>query len=408
MNDTIAIVGAGHAAGQAVISLRQYGHEGRIVLIGEEPWLPYQRPPLSKQFLSGELDQERLYVKPAQFYRDKDVELHLGTRVESLDLAGRQLRTTSGEHLAWDRLLLTLGSRVRRLGLPGADLEGIHYLRSIDDVRAIQPGFKPGTRLVVVGGGYIGLEVAAIARKAGLEVDVVEMADRLMARVVCPEVSAHYRQLHESAGVRLHLETGVEGFDGDGRVARVLTSAGALPADLVIVGVGILPETELAADAGLDCDDGVCVDEYAVTSHPDVLAAGDCTRHPNALLGRRLRLESVHNALEQARTAAATLCGERRAYAQIPWFWSDQYDTKLQIAGLSEGYERVILRGDPASGSFAACYVHEDDRLLAVDAINTPRDFMQAKKLLADRPRIDPGRLADPAIALPETCRTSD
>lgn len=405
MSDTIAIVGGGHAAGQAVVSLRQYGYQGAIVLIGEEPYLPYQRPPLSKKFLSGELEQERLYVKPAQFYTDKQVELRLGTRVESLDLAARRLQTADGETLAWDRLLLTLGSRVRTLDLPGAGLEGVHYLRSIDDVRAIQPHFRPGARLVVVGGGYIGLEVAAIARQVGLEVDVVEMADRLMARVVCPEVSAHYRALHESAGVRLHLGTGVEGFGGDTRVAKVITSAGDLPADLVIVGVGILPETGLAAAAGLDCDDGICVDEYAVTSHPAVLAAGDCTHHPNALLGRRLRLESVHNALEQARTAAATLCGEQRAYAQIPWFWSDQYETKLQIAGLSAGYERVILRGDPASGSFTACYLHEDDRLLAVDAVNAPRDFMQAKKLLADRPRVDLDTLADPRVALPDTCR---
>jgi len=334
--------------------------------------------------------------------------LRLGTRVESLDLHARRLQTADGETLEWERLLLTLGSRVRMLDLPGATLEGVHYLRSIDDVRGIQPQFRAGARLVVVGGGYIGLEVAAIARQVGLEVDVVEMADRLMARVVCPEVSAHYRDLHEAAGVRLHLGTGVQGFGGDRRVDKVVTSAGDLSADLVIVGVGILPETALAAAAGLDCDDGICVDEYAVTSHPDVLAAGDCTRHPNALLGRRLRLESVHNALEQARTAAATLCGERRAYVQVPWFWSDQYDTKLQIAGLSEGYERVIVRGDPASGGFTVCYLHDEDRLLAVDAVNAPRDFMQAKKLLADRPRVDVARLADPQVPLPDACRVGD
>jgi 3-phenylpropionate/trans-cinnamate dioxygenase ferredoxin reductase component len=254
----------------------------------------------------------------------------------------------------------------------------------------------------VVGGGYIGLEVAALAREHGLAVTVVEMAERLMARVVCPEVSTFYRELHARAGVELLLGTPVLGFAGRQQVETVHTGAGDLAADLVIVGIGIVPVTELAQAAGLACEDGICVDEYARTSHPEVFAAGDCTRHPNALLGRRLRLESVHNALEQARTAAATLCGEDRPYNQVPWFWSDQYETKLQIAGLAEHHDQVVLRGDPASGSFSACYLR-GDALVALDAVNGPRDFMQAKKLLAQGARVDPARLADPAIALPDT-----
>lgn len=401
MTDTIAIVGAGHAAGQAVISLRQFGFEGRIVLLGEEPYPPYQRPALSKAFLAGELEQERLYVKPQAFYAEKQVDLRLSTRVESIDPGRRRLVTADGDTVAWDRLLLTLGSAVRRIPVPGGELAGVHYLRNIDDVRAIQPGFRPGARLVVVGGGYIGLEVAAVAVKHGLEVTVVEAADRLMARVVCPEVSAFYRELHERAGVRLLLGTAVQGLVGETHVTAVRTGAGDLPADLVIVGIGVAPVTGLAEAAGLACEDGICVDEYARSSHPDVLAAGDCTRHPNALLGRRLRLESVHNALEQARTAAATLCGEERPYNQVPWFWSDQYDVKLQIAGLAQDYDRVVLRGDPAGGSFSACYLRGDE-LVALDAVNGPRDFMQAKKLLAERARVDLSRLPDAAIALPD------
>lgn len=401
MNETIAIVGAGHAAGQAVVSLRQYGHTGPIVLIGEEPYLPYQRPPLSKKFLAGEIELERLYVKPPQFYSDKDVDLRLGARVESIDVESRRLMLADGAHVPWDRLLLTLGSRVREMRAPGVDLAGVHYLRTIDDVHAIQPGFVSGKKLVVVGGGYIGLEVAAIARKHGLDVTVVEMADRLMARVVCPEVSAYYQSLHESAGVRLLLDTAVEGFAGNGHVDRVVTDAGEFAADLVIIGIGIVPVTDIAEAAGLACDDGICVDAHARSSQADIFAAGDCTRHPNGILGRTLRLESVHNALEQARTAAASLCGKDQPYDQVPWFWSDQYDTKLQIAGLAADYDQVILRGDPATGSFCACYLRAG-QLQAVDAINSPRDFMQAKKLLAELPVMDLARLADPAVPLPE------
>lgn len=401
MKEKIAIVGAGHAAGQAIVSLRQFGHTGEIVLIGEEPYLPYQRPPLSKKFLSGELELDRLYVKPPEFYADKQVDLRLATRVNSIDLDAHVLALADGTTVSWDRLLLTLGSRVREMRVPGANLPGVHYLRNIDDVHAIQPGFIAGRKLVIVGGGYIGLEVAAIARARGLDVTVVEMADRLLARVVCPEVSAFYRTLHETAGVRLLLDTPVSGFAGNGHVSRVLCGAGEIEADLVIIGIGVVPVTDLAEAAGLACDDGICVDAQARSSHAEVFAAGDCTRHPNAILSRMLRLESVPNALEQARTAAASLCGEDRPYNQVPWFWSDQYDTKLQIAGLAENHDQVVLRGDPASGSFSACYLRQG-RLQAVDAINSPRDFMLAKKLLADLPAMDLARLADPMITLPD------
>ncbi len=401
MDERIVILGAGQAAGQAVVSLRQLGHAGPITVLGDERYPPYQRPPLSKKFLAGDLEVERLYVKPEGWYAEKGATLRLGCPAESLDVAGHRVRMADGNHVDYDRLLVCTGSAVRRIPVPEVNLPGIHYLRTIDDVRAIQPSLREGARLVVVGGGYIGLEVAAIARELGLDVTVVEMADRVMARVVCPEISAFYQALHEAAGVRLRLGTPVQGFEGGDRVQGVRVSAGeVLPADLVIIGAGIVPVTGIAADAGLTCDDGICVDEYAATSAAHVYAAGDCTRHPNALLGRRLRLESVHNALEQARTAAASLCGQPRAYTQLPWFWSDQYDVKLQIAGLTGEHDRVVVRGDPEQRSFSACYLR-DDLLLAVDAVNQPRDFMQAKKLLADGPvRVNLARLADASASL--------
>ena len=402
MSKRIVIAGAGHAAGQVVASLQQHKFDGQIALVGDEPYLPYQRPPLSKKFLAGEMPAERLYVKPASFYEDAGVELHLATTIEALDRETMCLSVSNGDPVSYDALVLALGSRVRRLPVSGTDLEGVHYLRSIADVEAIRADFDKGRRLVVIGAGYIGLEVAAVARQGGLDVTVIEMEDRVMSRVVSPEISDYYQIEHANQGVKLQLSTGVEGINGKKRVKSVTTSDGEeIPADVVVIGVGIEPNTALARDAGLDVDNGIVVDDHCRTSDPRIYAIGDCTMHPNGIYGRSLRLESVHNALEQAKTAVANICGIDTAYNQVPWFWSDQYDLKLQIAGLSEGYDDVVIRGNPAERSFSCLYLREG-QLIAVDAINAPRDFVQSKQLIADGTILDADRLADSDVTLKE------
>lgn len=400
MSNRVVIAGAGHASGQVVTSLRQGGFDGEIVLVGDEPYLPYQRPPLSKKYLAGDMEADRLYVKPAQFYEEAGVGLRLETHIKEIDRDEKCLHTDAGETIGYDKLVLTLGSRVRRLPIDGVDLERVHYLRTIADVDAIRADFIRGGRLVVIGAGYIGLEIAAVARQAGLDVTVVEMADRVMSRVVSAEVSDYYQIEHTNHGVKLRLSTGVAAIGGKKRVKAVVTADDEeIPADLVVIGVGILPNTELANAAGLDVDNGIVVDDHCLTSDPDIYAAGDCTCHPNAIYDRMLRLESVHNALEQAKTAALNICGEDTAYCDVPWFWSDQYDLKLQIAGLSEGYDDVVIRGNPAERSFSCLYFSEG-RLIATDAINAPRDFVQAKPLIAERATLDMARIADADIAL--------
>jgi 3-phenylpropionate/trans-cinnamate dioxygenase ferredoxin reductase subunit len=400
MSHRVVIAGAGHAAGQVVASLRQHKFDGQVVLVGNEPYLPYQRPPLSKKFLAGEMAAERLYVKPESFYTEAGVELHLDSQVTAINRDARTLSVEEGEDIAYDQLVLALGSRVRRLHIEGESLERVHYLRGIADVEAIRGDMEPGRRLVVVGAGYIGLEVAAVARAAGLDVTVVEMADRVMSRTVSPETSDFYQIEHTNQGVKLRLSTSVSALTGRKRVRSVVTSEGEeIPADVVIIGVGIVPNTELASAADLAVDDGIIVDDRCRTADADIFAVGDCTSHPNAIYERRLRLESVHNAVEQAKTAAANICGHDTAYCQVPWFWSDQYDLKLQIAGLSRGYDDVVIRGNPADRSFSCLYLR-DGHLIAVDAINAPRDFVQAKPLIAARALLRSEQLADAETAL--------
>ena len=400
MTDNIVIAGAGHAAGQIVASLRQLKFAGKIVLVGDEPWLPYQRPPLSKKFLAGDISVERLFVKPPGFYDDPQIELRLETTITAIDRDDRQLRLDDGESIAYDHLILALGSRPKKLTIPGAELQGVHYLRSIADVEAIRSSFESGRRLVVIGAGYIGLEVAAVARQRELDVTVIEMEERVMSRVVSPEISDFYQIEHTNRGVVLRLGTGVAELKGKRRVKAVVTDSGEeIPAAFVVAGIGIVPNARLAAEAGLNVDDGIVVDEHCQSSDPNIYAVGDCTRHPNSIYGRNLRLESVHNALEQAKTAVSNICGKEMRYSQVPWFWSDQYDLKLQIAGLSEGYDDVIIRGNPAEKSFACLYL-EDRRLIAVDAVNAPKEFVQSKPLIADHALMDIEKLADPEIAL--------
>ena len=396
----IVIAGAGHAAGQVVATLRQHNFEGRIVLVGDEPYLPYQRPPLSKNFLAGKMSAERLHLKAESFYDDPRIEVKLQTTITAINRDSKTLEIQDGDDIAYDKLVLALGSRARTLPVEGATLKRVYYLRSIEDVERIRAKMDVGRRLVIIGAGYIGLEVAAVARKLGLDVTVIEMADRVMSRVVSPEISDFYQIEHTNKGVKLKLSTGIAALRGKKRVKRVETKDGEeIRADFVIVAIGILPNTELAEQAGLDVDDGIVVDDQCLSSDEDIYAIGDCTSHPNSIYDRRLRLESVHNAVEQAKTAANNLCGIETHYSQVPWFWSDQYDLKLQIAGLSEGYDDVVIRGNPAERSFACMYL-KDNRLIAVDAVNAPKDFVQSKALIAARIVLSTEKLADSALSL--------
>jgi len=403
MYQQIAIVGGGQAAVQALDTLRRRGYRGKLTLVGEEPWLPYQRPPLSKKYLAGGQQRERLLIRPAQFYAEHDVQLHLGRRVTDFARREQHLRLDDGLVLPYDALLLATGSRPRRLPLPGSDLAGVHYLRTIDDADRIRAAGIPGGRLLVIGGGYIGLEVAASARELGMEVTVLEMAERVMNRVTCPEVSAFYTAEHERRGVRIRCNETVRALHGDartGRVRAVLTEEGGeYPADLVIVGVGVVPADELARAAGLDCGNGIVTDGYCRTSDAAVYAAGDCASHLNRQYGRHLRLESVDNAFEQGTTVALNLLGSATPHDKVPWFWSDQFDLKLVIVGVALAYDRVVIRGAPASRSFSACYLR-DGELVAIDTINAPKDQMAARKLIAAHARPDVDKLGNPQIAL--------
>lgn len=383
MTEHLLIVGAGQAAAQSVHTLRQNGYSGRISVIGGERHAPYQRPPLSKKYLAGEMARERLELRPDIWYGERHVALELGVRAMELEPAARRVRLDDGRTIGYDALLITTGSRARRLDVPGAELPGIHYLRTLDDVDAIAPQLLPQRRLVLVGAGYIGLEVAAVAVKRGLHVTVLEASDRVMGRVVGPEVSRFYERYHGDAGVRIECGKMVSGFTGRERVEAVETATGEqYRCDLVIVGIGVEPDVDFARTGGLPCSNGIDVDERGRTADPLIAAAGDCTNHPHPLAQRRVRLESVQNAIEQAKAAASNFAGEPHAYSEVPWFWSDQYDLKLQIAGFAEGHDEVVMRGDASSKSFAVYYLRAGE-LAAVEAVNSPRDFMFTRKAIA-------------------------
>ena len=396
MPETVVIAGAGHAAGQVIATLKQKKFGGKVVLIGDEAYLPYQRPPLSKKFLAGELDAERLHFKPSSFYDDANIEVHLNTRVTGINADTRSVTTQDGASVKYDKLVLALGSRARKIPMAREDLAGVFYLRGIDDVNDIRNQIGADKRVAIVGAGYIGLEVAAVCRQLGLRVTVVEMAERVMSRVVSAQISAFFQQQHENHGVEFRMSTGLSALHGDDHVTALeLDDGQMIETDFVIIGAGILPNYELAEAAGLQVDNGIAVDEHCQSSDPDIYAIGDCSSHYSSIYGRRIRLESVHNALEQAKTAASNICGIAERYSQVPWFWSDQYDLKLQIAGLSQGYDEVVIRGEPDDKKFS-CFYLRDGVLIAVDAINSPRDFMQSKPLIAARTVIDPAKLAHP------------
>ena len=399
MSKTCIIIGASHAAAQLSISLRQEGWAGRILIIGDEPYAPYHRPPLSKSFLSGEKELSGILIRPQAVYEKNDIEFKLGIHVEVINRAHKTITLTNGEVLCYDKLALCTGSRVRTVSLPGTDLAGVHYLRNISDVEKIKHDICEGKNAVIIGGGYIGLETASVLIKQGMNVTVLEMAPRILARVTAPALSEFYTRVHTDEGVTIKTGVAVSGFKGDGHVTRVACADGSgFDADLVVIGVGIVPNVELAQSSGLEVENGVVVDEFCRTADPDIVAAGDCSNHPNALYKQRLRLESVPNASEQGKTAAASICGNDKAYNTLPWFWSDQYDLKLQIAGLSQGYDQVVIRGDSNSRSFVAFYLKEG-RLISADCVNRPREFMLSKSLIAEKIAVDPVRLADETIS---------
>ncbi|MEH0638905.1 FAD-dependent oxidoreductase [Streptomyces bottropensis] len=410
MSEHLVVVGAGQAGGELATTLRQRGWSGGITLVGDELSPPYQRPPLSKGFLLGELSRQQLYLKPAATYERFNIALRLGTRAEAINRTVKELVVSDGSRLPYDRLVLATGGRARRLTLPGVDgvdmdrLDNLFTLRRIDDVDALRPHFVPGRKLVLIGGGYVGLEIAAVATQLGLDVTVVEAAERLLARVTGPEVSSFLEDIHHSHGVRFRLSATVADMavDASGRrVTGVEVSASGvvdrLDADLVLVGIGMEPNTGLASAAGLQVDNGIVVDAFARTSDADILAIGDCANQPSAYAGRRIRLESAPNAIEHAKVAAATILGRPQASTATPWFWSEQYDLKLQMVGLSAGHDRCITRG--GTDTLSAFYL-TGDRVVAADVISRPGDFAAARQLVTSGRPVDPERLADSEIPL--------
>jgi len=395
----IVIVGAGQAGAQVAFSLRQWGCDGSITIVGDEAFPPYERPPLSKEFLKGELDEERLFFRTAGWYADHSIDLRIGTEAVRIDRE-RGVVVLDGGELAFDALVLATGSRPRPFAVAGANLAGIHEVRTIADTNRLRIAMQPGARMLVVGAGYIGLEVAAVARMLGLEVTVLEAMDRVLARVTGKVMSDFFENEHRSHGVDLRCGARLDAFEGDSSLTAVRLADGTrLAADVAVVGVGIAPRQQLAETCGIACDDGIVVDRDARTSDPRVFAVGDCARRPLVHYGRNGRLESVHNAIEQGKIAASAILGRPRPAEDVPWFWSNQYDLKLQIAGLGQGHDSIVVRGDPADRKFAA-FSLRDGVLLAVDAVNSPMEFMASKVLIAAAARPDPAALRDTGVPM--------
>jgi 3-phenylpropionate/trans-cinnamate dioxygenase ferredoxin reductase subunit len=379
----IVIVGAGQAAAQLVLSLRQGGYKEPIRMIGDEPYAPYQRPPLSKKFLTERPPADTLYFRPQKFWSEQGVTVDFGVPVLSIDRAAKRAQFADG-HADYGILFLSTGTRARDLPLPGARLDGVFSLRKIDDVRALRGPMDAAKHIIIVGGGYIGLEVAAVARSEGREVTVLEAEERVMKRVTSPVISQFMQDFHRSRGVDIRLGARLAAIEGGAKVAQVKLSDGSeLPADLVLLAVGARPNDDLAAAAGLACEDGVVVDEHGRTADPVIWAAGDCTRFPSRRFDRKLRLECVQNAIDQAKAVAAALLGKPQAYDPVPWFWSDQYELKLQMAGLSDGYDDAKTVGEVAAARFSVEY-RKDGRLIAVDAVNDGRAYMSGRKRIAE------------------------
>jgi len=407
MTARVVIVGSGQAGAQVAISLRQLGFAGEVVLAGEESEPPYQRPPLSKAYMSGEMPLERTYIRSQAYYAKSAIDLRLRTRVARI-LPERRAVLCADRELGYDRLVLCTGARARRLRLPGEDLEAVFYLRTLADSERIRAAARPGARAVIIGGGYIGLEVAASLTKLGAEVVVLEALERVMNRVVAAPVSDFFAREHAQRGVTIETGALVARLEGRAAVERLTCQDGRVfAADLVVIGVGAVPNDELASEAGLTVANGVVVDELGRTSDPAIFAAGDVTNHPSPLFDRRIRLESVHNAMAQAKAVALAIVDRPQPYAEVPWFWSDQYELKLQIAGVGDPDDELILRGDPGARSFSMLHLR-DGRLVAIDCVNRGGDFLAAKRLIASAGDIpDRARLADPDQPLADPMATA-
>ncbi len=395
------IVGTGQAGFQTAASLRTEGYAEPITLIGEEPEIPYQRPPLSKGFALGQQDLESIQLRPLGFYRDHRIEMLAGQKVTAIDPAARHLTLQSGRRMSYEKLVLAVGSRNRKLHVPGAELDGVIYLRSLEEAIAAKESLSSAGEVVVIGGGFIGLEMAAVARTLGKEVTVLEALPRLMSRAVPPIISEFYRQVHASKGVKVVCDANVVQIEGlNGRVQSVLLRGGSkLPADLIIVGIGVVPNIELAQEAALPTANGIVVDEYLQTGDENIFAIGDCVEFPCAFAAGRIRLESVQNAADQAQCVASAIAGRGSAYKALPWFWTDQYDIKLQMAGISQGYDRVVTRGGAETKKLSVFYFR-GNRLIAIDSINRPLDHMLGRKLMTAGARITPEEAADESVDL--------
>jgi 3-phenylpropionate/trans-cinnamate dioxygenase ferredoxin reductase subunit len=398
----VVILGAGQAGGETALALRDLGYEGKITLVGDEPWLPYRRPPLSKAFLSGVIDIDSLLLASGEEYEQRGVEVRTGVRAEAIDRAAHVVRLNDGSELAYEKLVLALGGRPRRLPLPGAELGNVVCLRTADDATALRAALQPSRKMVLIGAGYVGLEVAAVAIRAGLSVTVLEAADRILARSASPEMSRFYHDIHAGEGVSIQVGQAPVAITGKDGVATgvELASGETIAADIVVVGVGLVPNVEIAEAAGVECENGIKIDENGQTSDPDILACGDCANQFFPELGRSYRLESVPAASGQAQAVAGTIVGEPEPYRDLPWFWSDQFDLKLQMAGLSQGYVRTVVRGNPESRAFCVFYLDDQSRVLAADAVNQPREHAQSKRLLGKSIGDRHGELADPTVAL--------
>ena len=396
----IVIIGAGQAAGQCVATLKKLGYTHKIILIGEESHPPYQRPPLSKSFLEGKVGLERVYMKNRDFYEQNEVEFYPNTLVEEIDREEKKVRTSCGKEFEFEKLVIATGSRARKLEIEGKQLGNIYYLRTIDDVEKIKEQMSVCQNLSIIGAGYIGLEVAAVASELGMNVSIFEMADRSMNRTVDKKISEHFEDLHKTNGVNFYFQSNIEKLQGETFIEGVKLDDGSLiPTDILIIGIGIIPNQELAENAGLDCNNGILVNDKGITSDQSIYACGDCTNHPNKFLDRNIRLESVQNALEQSKVVAANIMGQEEKYEVIPWFWSDQYNQKLQIVGMPEEYDEIVKR-EYADG-FSLFYL-SNKTIISVTTINNPKEFLICKKLVEKKVKISSDILTKTANDLNE------
>ena len=396
----IVIIGAGQGAGQCVATLKKLGCTNKIILIGEESHPPYQRPPLSKSFLEGKVGLERVYMKNREFYEENEVEFYPNTLVKEIDREEKKVRTSCGKEFEFEKLVIATGSRARELEIEGIQLGNVYYLRTIDDVEKIKEQMSVCQNLSIIGAGYIGLEVAAVASELGMNVSIFEMADRSMNRTVDKKISEHFEDLHKTNGVNFYFQSNIEKLQGETFIEGVKLDDGSLiPTDILIIGIGIIPNQELAENAGLDCNNGILVNDKGITSDQSIFACGDCTNHPNKFLNKNVRLESVQNALEQSKVVAANIMGQEEKYEVIPWFWSDQYNQKLQIVGMPEEYDEIVKR-EYADG-FSLFYL-SNKTIISVTTINNPKEFLICKKLVEKKVKISSDILTNTANDLNE------